>query len=184
MLYIIGIIVLLSCLCSISFFIKRKRDQEIQEIQEIQNKRELESKLEAIFFEKKSIKPFKDQSFCLEARDSSTSENVPLNSIKCNGEDNQKWTLHRNGMIINNNTNLCLDVLGNEKKERSEVGQYTCIPHAENQKWIRRGNHLESRSVQGMCLDLEAADTKDVQDGMRLVLWPCGNFINQQWIFN
>ncbi len=83
---------------------------------------------------------------CLDANGQGTSPGTKVILWTCNGQNNQKWTLHINGTITGVQSGLCLDVSGAATANGSLVQLWTCNGGT-NQAWTRPDPTLANFSI-------------------------------------
>jgi O-glycosyl hydrolase len=83
---------------------------------------------------------------CLDANGQGTSPGTKVILWTCNGQNNQKWTLHINGTITGVQSGLCLDVSGAATGNGSLVQLWTCNGGT-NQEWTRPDPALANFSI-------------------------------------
>jgi len=119
---------------------------------------------------------------------SSTNEEAANVIIRdCNGDDNQKWTLEKDGSIRTSSGTMCLDV-PNCNHQATELGIFQChvgdksfCEDSKNQVWDvenPNGGKITSRLDSNLCVDVWN------NQGPVVETYPCNGGDNQRWVYN
>jgi len=119
---------------------------------------------------------------------SSTNEEAANVIIRdCNGSDNQKWTLEKDGSIRTSSGTMCLDV-PNCNHQAVELGIFQChvgdksfCEESKNQVWDvenPNGGKITSRLDSNLCVDVWN------NQGPVVETYPCNGGDNQRWVYN
>jgi hypothetical protein len=114
---------------------------------------------------------------CLDNWRSNKTNGNKIELYKCNTTDAQKWTINKDGTIVNAN-GYCLDVAGASKKSETLVQLYACNGTVA-QKWsidYTKGAIVNPNS--GLCLDDQYGKT---DDGNQIWVYTCNGTAAQKW---
>lgn len=114
---------------------------------------------------------------CLDNTNNLKVSSNPVRLHNCNNTDAQKWTISKQGTIVNAN-GFCLDVVDGSKKLQAFIQLNVCNGSA-SQQWhvTERGVIINSNAR--LCLDNKSADA--ASDSVARLL-PCDNSTAQKWI--
>ncbi|MFF7458273.1 RICIN domain-containing protein [Kitasatospora sp. NPDC008115] len=120
---------------------------------------------------------------CLEVADWRTDVGAPVRQWTCTGGANQQWKASNSGFVVNQHSQLCLDVPGGDRTWGTQPIQYTCSTRLdENQRWRVPGASRPSTgpmtSFLGTVLDVYGFDPSD---GAPVVTWGANGGDNQIW---
>ena len=117
---------------------------------------------------------------CLDVDKGSNNNETPINTYKCHGGDNQKWTYDDKRRLVAKHSGKCLDIPGPGAKQPkgTRVRQWDCNDGA-NQKWTYNPTNksFKSEDDNGLCLDM----IKSGDSAGNVILWDCHGGENQQW---
>ncbi len=108
---------------------------------------------------------------CLEVPGGSAGAQLQIN--KCNGSDNQLFSLQSNGQI-RFGWALCLDAWAGSSTNGAAVSAWYCT-NMPNQTWTRTATG-EIKAVTGKCVDIANATTATLAS-----LWTCSGSAGQKW---
>ncbi len=118
---------------------------------------------------------------CLDAAGQATSPGTPVTTWRCNGQANQRWTLHGNGTITGDQSGLCLDIRWGVRDAGAPVELWGCNGQA-NQRWSYQAAPYAYSTINSTVAGGKALTATD---GGGIVLTPAdGNAAaDQQWTF-
>ena len=71
---------------------------------------------------------------CLDAAGQGTSAGTAITTWQCNGQANQRWTIHGDGTITGDQSGRCLDIRAGARDPGSQIELWDCNGQA-NQRW-------------------------------------------------
>ena len=112
---------------------------------------------------------------CLEVPNASKQPVFPIDVLKCNSENNQRWTLTEGKHIVNKNSGESLALENGTVTSGANVGQYYTVGNETDQKWNYYSD-TSIRPIHDSTLCVDAANPNSIN------LRKCAsNTQSQQW---
>ncbi len=122
--------------------------------------------------------------WCIDVRNGSTANSVPLWTATCSGAATQSWTYTPDasgiwGELRNKGTNRCMDIVKSSTSYGGKVQQYTCNGTGAQKFSFESNNYLRNKTS-NMCLVVNGNTTSPTE----IFQWGCGTVYDTWWIPN